>query len=400
MSYLNASDLEKQDIIGRGSFGTVYHGIYKVTGEEVAIKIIDLEENDDDLIDIQKEIDMLRACESKYVAKYFGCCLVDTSLWIVMEYMDGGSVREVIAVQPLKERCIAIIVREVLCALDFLHKGRKIHSDIKAANILLNSEGDVKLADFGVASSLESCTKALTFVGTPYWMAPEVITESGYDEKCDIWSLGITAIEMATGFPPYSDIHPERVLLLIPQNPPPTLKGEFTAQFKDFIKQCLIKDQNLRPSAEALLQHPFVSNSHAKNKRILADYVVEMKPKIKIIADDLPKVIIQHKNNMRQSPIKQQLMKLPIKPGDHVNPNEDFEWSFPPYQIAPLKYSSNGNIHALEKIEEGIFNMQKDSRYKEINDSLIKIASNLIRCNSIIPDFASDFIAALQNNSA
>ena len=135
-------------LIGKGSFGLVYKGIWKKTGEVVAIKEIDLEESADDLIEIQKEIDMLRACESQYVVKYHGCALVNTKLWIVMEYMGGGSVRELLQIEMMSESVIAIVLQQVIHALEFLHKGRKIHRDIKAANILLNRHGDVKLADF------------------------------------------------------------------------------------------------------------------------------------------------------------------------------------------------------------------------------------------------------------
>jgi len=273
---LKPSDLQKQQTIGKGSFGVVFKALNTKTGEIVAVKEINLEESDDDLIAIQKEIDLQRSSQSQFVVQYYGCLLVKNKLWIVMEYMGGGSIRNILDVRAIPEVDIAIILAQTLRALDFLHRGRKIHRDIKAANILLNNDGFAKLADFGVASSLESRNKAFTFVGTPFWMAPEVIQGVGYDEKCDIWSLGITAIEMATQMPPYSHLNPTQALLLIPQKDPPTLDAQFSSQFRDFVSKCLIKDPAQRPSAAELLQHPFILK--AKRKEVLVDFVEQVRP--------------------------------------------------------------------------------------------------------------------------
>eukprot|EP00879_Flechtneria_rotunda_P010468 GHRR01010944.1.p1 GENE.GHRR01010944.1~~GHRR01010944.1.p1 ORF type:complete len:646 (+),score=245.22 GHRR01010944.1:1131-3068(+) len=229
-----------------------------------------------------REIAMLAGCrECPYITRYYASLIPpgSTQLLIVMELM-AGSVADAVSVYPLNEACLAYVLSQVLHALLYLHEAGRLHRDIKAANVLLGTDGAVKMSDFGVSGQLTGTLgyRRRTFVGTPYWMAPEVIesSEEGYSHKADIWSLGITAIEMACGAPPHAEMHPMRVLFLIPRDPPPRLEGPFSEAFKNFVDTCLQKDPAARPNAEALLHHPFISSAPSSAPPQLVARIADM----------------------------------------------------------------------------------------------------------------------------
>ncbi|XP_063002262.1 mitogen-activated protein kinase kinase kinase kinase 2 isoform X2 [Elgaria multicarinata webbii] len=261
--------------IGSGTYGDVYKARDTETGELAAIKIVKIDPGDD-IGSIQQEITTLRDCRHPNVVAYFGSYLRNDRLWICMEYCGGGSLQEIYhTTGPLSEKQIAYVCRETLQGLHHLHAKGKMHRDIKGANILLTANGDVKLADFGVSAELTaSVAKRKSFIGTPYWMAPEVAAvekKGGYNQLCDIWALGITAIELAELQPPLFDLHPMRALMLMSKSSfqPPKLKDKacWSTDFHHFLKLSLTKNPKKRPVAEKLLQHPFVSQPLA---RILA----------------------------------------------------------------------------------------------------------------------------------
>ncbi|KAK0407244.1 hypothetical protein QR680_019101 [Steinernema hermaphroditum] len=268
---LDSASLNKQpedvfDIVGKlgeGSYGSVHKAIHRTTGHILAVKKVPV---DTDLQEIIKEITIMQQCDSPYVVKYYGSYFKNSDLWIVMEYCGAGSVSDIMRLRrkTLAEPEIRAILRDTLKGLQYLHSLKKIHRDIKAGNILLNMEGHAKLADFGVAGQLtDTMAKRNTVIGTPFWMAPEVIQEIGYDTKADIWSLGITAIEMAEGRPPHADIHPMRAIFMIPTKPPPSFKNaeDWSPEFVAFISECLVKEPEQRTTADYLLDLDFITNA-------------------------------------------------------------------------------------------------------------------------------------------
>ncbi|XP_054266181.1 serine/threonine-protein kinase 3-like isoform X2 [Macrosteles quadrilineatus] len=261
--------------LGEGSYGSVYKALHKESGQVLAIKQVPV---DTDLQEIIKEISIMQQCDSPYVVKYYGSYFKNTDLWIVMEYCGAGSVSDIMRLRKktLSEEEIATILCDTLKGLEYLHLRRKIHRDIKAGNILLNTEGHAKLADFGVAGQLtDTMAKRNTVIGTPFWMAPEVIQEIGYDCVADMWSLGITALEMAEGKPPYGDIHPMRAIFMIPTKPPPSFRepDQWSPEFIDFVSRCLVKNPEERATASEMLHHEFIGA--AKQPTILSQMIAE-----------------------------------------------------------------------------------------------------------------------------
>jgi serine/threonine protein kinase len=266
--------------LGRGSYGSVYMARLLETGDIVAVKIIPLTDNAE-IASIQKEIAILRDCSHPNIVRYYGSCRAADALWIAMEYCAGGSVSDVMHAleRPLEESMIAYICGEALKGLTYLHSNGRVHRDIKCGNILLTEQGDVKLADFGVAAQLTSTlSRRNTFIGTPHWMAPEVIQASSYDGKVDVWALGITAIEMAEMYPPRWRVNPNRVIFMVVRDPAPHLskREQWTLSFQDFISQCLTKDSKARPTTRLLQQHRFV------NGNTVTDGMRKLLPAIKV----------------------------------------------------------------------------------------------------------------------
>ncbi|XP_064000510.1 STE20-like serine/threonine-protein kinase isoform X2 [Pogoniulus pusillus] len=272
--------------LGDGAFGKVFKAQNKETKVLAAAKVIDTK-SEEELEDYMVEIDILASCDHPNIVKLLDAFYYENNLWILIEFCAGGAVDAVMLEleRPLTEPQIKVVCRQTLEALNYLHENKIIHRDLKAGNILFTLDGDIKLADFGVsAKNTRTIQRRDSFIGTPYWMAPEVVMcetskDRPYDYKADIWSLGITLIEMAQIEPPHHELNPMRVLLKIAKSDPPTLAqpSKWSADFKDFLKRCLEKNVDARWSATQLLQHPFVTvTSNKPIRELIAEAKAEV----------------------------------------------------------------------------------------------------------------------------
>ncbi|PKA46521.1 Mitogen-activated protein kinase kinase kinase 2 [Apostasia shenzhenica] len=363
---VSPDDYRLLEEIGQGASATVYRAMYVPSSEIVAIKCVDLDRCNSNLDDIRREAQTMSLLDHPNVVKAYCSFVVECSLWVVMPFMAEGSCLHLMKFaypNGFEEHVIGPILKETLKALEYLHSHGHIHRDVKAGNILLDSSGVVKLADFGVTAYMfdqgDRQRSRNTFVGTPCWMAPEVMQPGGgYDFKADMWSFGITALELAHGHAPFSKYPPMKVLLLTLQNAPPGLDYDrdkkFSKAFKEMVAMCLVKDQTKRPTVEKLLKHPFFKN------------VKPPELSVKCLLEDLP----SHQDRVKALQLKDAeqlaLKKMPSSEQEALSQSEYQRgvsaWNF---DIEDLKLQAS-----LIQEEEDIVEIKED------NGNLLHVAEN------------------------
>eukprot|EP00076_Gallus_gallus_P004608 NP_001292138.1 serine/threonine-protein kinase 10 [Gallus gallus] len=356
--------------LGDGAFGKVYKAKNKETGALAAAKVIETK-NEDELEDYMVEIEILATCDHPHIVKLLGAFYWEGKLWIMIEFCPGGAVDATMLEldRGLTEPQIQVICRQMLEALHYLHSKKIIHRDLKAGNVLLTQDGDIKLADFGVsAKNVKTLQKRDSFIGTPYWMAPEVVMcetmkDTPYDYKADIWSLGITLIEMAQIEPPHHELNPMRVLLKIAKSDPPTLScpSKWSLEFRDFLKTALDKNPETRPSAAQLLEHPFVSK--VTSNRALRELVAEAKAEV-----------LEEIEDSRDEAEDDDSSESASLPGKHKrDPSEVSQLSFDgdkPPDSSSLK-TTNGPVATEKEMVNGQSDKVLDERISSDSDKLV-----------------------------
>ncbi|ODV87864.1 hypothetical protein CANARDRAFT_193653 [[Candida] arabinofermentans NRRL YB-2248] len=392
MRTYSVDQFQMYEELGRGAFGVVYRAKDKVAGIDVAIKQVDLESSDE-IKEIQQEIKILSTCNTDHVTKYYGCFLKGSKLWIIMEYLGGGSCSDLLTAGPFSEEVIGLIMFQLLQALVYLHENGKIHRDFKAANVLISNTGVVKIGDFGVATQLSNnMSKRNTFVGTPYWMPPEIIKHKEYHYTADIWSLGITAIEMAYGKPPLSEFHPFDVLFKIADEPSPTLGSSFSTEFNNFVDQCLQKDPSRRPTAKILLNHSFIKKgSKTSSKQIIN--LIDKKVRWEIETGNNTKIYYTPTHHSEETIRQIVVPSSPTKPDGNslqtlgVNgETHDAEWRLrrdfnrilnQSFNTVAEKYNlSTSQYDSLVKFQTTLMDsvlLSSDQQYKDIFNKFIKL---------------------------
>ncbi|NXN47161.1 STK10 kinase, partial [Rhinoptilus africanus] len=349
--------------------GFVLQAKNKETGALAAAKVIETK-SEDELEDYMVEIEILATCDHRHIVKLLGAFYWDGKLWIMIEFCPGGAVDATMLEldRGLTEPQIQVICRQMLEALHYLHSKKIIHRDLKAGNVLLTQDGDIKLADFGVsAKNVKTLQKRDSFIGTPYWMAPEVVMcetmkDTPYDYKADIWSLGITLIEMAQIEPPHHELNPMRVLLKIAKSDPPTLScpSKWSLEFRDFLKTALDKNPETRPSAAQLLEHPFVSK--VTSNRALRELVAEAKAEVMEEIEDSRDEAEEDDSSESASP-----------PGKHKrDPSEASQLSFDGEKApdSSLPKVVNGPVETVKETIDGQSNKVSDEGISSDNDKL------------------------------